>query len=192
MSQETVPIEMPFGNYALQGMSEIALPDPLPILPLAPAWKYVFILLTAYLVYRIVKQTIYAVNNRYRKQAKQQLMLLAANTPSHAGLSDMAQLLKGTSLYVFERDQIASLTGRQWFDLLNQQANQEVFDDETVNLLSANLYKKPSEEVDAAKWQQIVSQITTWLTVHPYTGVRPLVKPITLPSLKLLRGQKDV
>ena len=191
MTKETVPIEMPFGNYALEGISEISLPDPLPILPLAPAWKYVFIVLALWLFYVAVKKTVYWLNNRYRKQALLKLEAITQQEPSIQSVSAVGQLLKGTSLYVFTREQIASLTGKAWLEQLNTQAQTPVFDENSQTLLGASLYMRDQQAISTSQWQALIEQTTIWIKTHPYTGVKPIVKPIKLANPFLARGQQD-
>lgn len=189
MSKTSLPLEQPFGNYAVQGLAEFPLPDPLPFLPFAPAWKYVFLLLALYSLYRLVTFTVYKMNNRYRKQALIQVGMLANQAPSQEGLSELAQLIKGTALYVFKRDEIASLTGKAWFDLLNKQAQLDIFDEHTSALLGANLYQVSQNQVTTNQWQMLIGQTQQWLEVHSYTGVQPLVKPLKKLLQQLIRGQ---
>ena len=191
MTNETVPIEMPFGNYALEGISEISLPDPLPILPLAPAWKYVFIVLAIWLLYLAVKKTVYWLNNRYRKQALEELSAIVKEAPSMRSVSAVGQLLKGTSLYVFNREQIASLTGKAWLEQLNEQAKNNIFDESSQTLLGNSLYMRGQQAISSSQWQALVEQSITWIKTHPYTGIKPLIKPLKLPKLHLARGQQD-
>jgi len=191
MANETVPVEMPFGNYTLEGISEIPLPDPLPFLPLAPGWKYVFITVFIWLAYLTIKRVIYWQNNRYRKQAKMQLDHIASQGPSQHGLSMIAQLLKGTSLYVFSREVVVAETGNAWFDLLNSHSKQNIFGENTRYLLGAALYQRNEIVCDEKQWQGLVAQVVKWIDVHPYTGVRPLVKTMRLSQWLQMRGQKD-
>ena len=177
-------INQSFGNLALTNFNEAPMPETLPILPFAPGWSYLAIIFITWLIIFIIQKLIYQINNHYRKSA---LLALAELTNSslteQARLYQLAELIKGTALYIFPREIIARQTGKDWFNFLNTHNKKQVFDSNAHQLLGDNLYQVPKEACTEKQWHSLIEQTKLWIQQHPYEGVNPVIKPFSLLNL---------
>jgi len=160
-----------FGNLAIKGISEVALPDSVSYFPQTSGWKIVGLAIFLWAVYKSYQATKQWWHNRYRRDALKKVeALLHQNTQAEVlGIDVLAELsvvLKATALQVYPRRQIAELSGAAWLQFLNQHAGYTAFDQSAMNLLSTFVYQKPSQ-VDEKALEHLAGQITTWIKQHP-------------------------
>jgi hypothetical protein len=103
---------------SLQNLNDIILPAAVSWWPLAPGWYVLAALLLVVLLvwlYRSIRRYRF---NRYRRQALIELNQLKQLQPV-AAVKGLPELLKRTALAVFPRQQVASLSGKEWSDFLD-------------------------------------------------------------------------
>lgn len=133
-------------NPALQQLKDIHLPQAVHMWPMAPGWLVLYVLLIATVLYAIYfwyqsKRKKYTVKFALAKLDKLE-QLLAKNPEKINIAAEISTLLRRTALYYFRREEIASLTGKQWLDFLNRSGETTHFTQETKRLLTDAPYQK--------------------------------------------------
>jgi hypothetical protein len=105
-----------WGNYAIRGIVEIELPDPVSLLPQTPGWWALLALACALLLRWGWRRLRRWQHNRYRREALSSLGRL--ETRFSAGdtsvLLELAPLLRATAVHASSRQAIASASGDDW------------------------------------------------------------------------------
>jgi len=112
-----------FGNYMLNGLQEISLPQPPSYQPQTIGWAILAGIITLGLIGWGVQRYRLWFRNRYRRAALQRLAQLEslaqqASTQA-AALQALSGLLKQTALAVYPREQVAHLSGEDWLNFLD-------------------------------------------------------------------------
>lgn len=162
---------------SLQNLNDIVLPEAVGWWPLATGWYFLFgllLIILGWFAYTSVRRWI---NNRYRRAALQQLQLLAEDIRNSdkrdTGLRQIPVLLKRTALSVYPRGQLASLTGKNWYDFLNSKVSKPTFTETTANLLDEISYSVGDlRKVDTKAADNLLNASHHWLKHHrPETGM---------------------
>lgn len=156
---------------SLQNLNAIVLPAPVDWWPLAYGWYVVFgivLIAIGWFGYRWVQHWI---SNRYRRAALQELQLLAEDIQSEvkrdACLRQIPILLKRTALSAYPREQVASLSGQDWFDFLNSNARKPSFTASTLNTLDKISYSSGElGEIDTQAITALLNASRQWLNHH--------------------------
>ena len=116
---------------SLQNLNDIVLPATVDWWPLAPGWYLLFSILliaVAWFGYRSLKRWL---DNRYRRAALEKLSMLTEDIQSQAtrdsSLRQIPILLKRTALSAYPRNQVASLSGKDWHVFLNSKLGNPLF-----------------------------------------------------------------
>ena len=160
------PLPEVFGNYALGGFVEVASPGAISWLPQTPGWLWLGLVLLAVLLRYSWKRLRYWYRNRYRREAAVRLQQLATNAEQGepALIAQINRLLKLTALAAFSREQVASLSGEDWVDFLNQQCASPPFSAAQGRLLAVGAYCTPA--VRANSGQALIGACLTWVREH--------------------------
>jgi hypothetical protein len=109
--------------------------------------------------------------NGYRRVAKSALVKIRQNL-NHEGKSQaimsVATLLKRAALTAFPRNRVASLSGRQWLDFLDEAGGDSIFSASSRDLLLKSVYQ-PREGIQALSLTQIAElchQAEVWISSH--------------------------
>lgn len=105
-----------FGSDRMWGLKELPLPEPVSLLPATPGWLAVAGILLAIAAWCGVRIWRRWQRGLYRREALRQLERIGAEA---AALAELPELLRGTALLAFPREEVASLRGRAWVDWLN-------------------------------------------------------------------------
>jgi len=110
-----------FGNYLIQGIDEIILPEPVSWWPSAAGWKILAAILVLWFIYVCARWLKYQWRNRYRRVALRQLNQLQkqAGNNLQAVVAQLPYFIKVTALQTYPRHQVASLSGRKWLAFLD-------------------------------------------------------------------------
>lgn len=161
-----------FGNPVLEGLSEVILPVPVGLLPLAPGWAYVGVLLLLLMALAVYRGFRRWWRNRYRRAALAELDCIASKQQLPvARLHALAVLVKATALQIYPREDIAVLTGVDWIDYLNSRAGYVAFSEQAGLLLGQSLYDARSETLSREALDNLIHQIHRWLRRHPLPAV---------------------
>jgi hypothetical protein len=156
---------------SLQNLNDIVLPATVGWWPLAPGWYFLIGLLLialAWLCYRSLQRWN---NNRYRRAALTELQLLEQDTQNaekrDSSLRQLPVLLKRTALSAYPRNQVASLSGDDWYGFLNSQVKKPAFTDPTISLLDHLAYSTGHlGSVDPQATSALFEAIKHWLGHH--------------------------
>ena len=159
------PLPEAFGNYALGDFVEVASPGPISWLPQTAGWWWVGALLLVLLARYSWQRLQHWYRNRYRREAAAQLQQLAKTNDPTTLVAALNRLLKRTALAAFSREQVASLSGQDWVNFLNDKCAAAPFSPEQGQLLAIAAYSNnPSMTPDTA--QQLLAACLTWLGEH--------------------------
>jgi len=162
---------------SLQNLNDIVLPPSVSWWPLASGWYLLLALLLAALAWFVYRSIRRWIDNRYRRAALYELQLLtqAIQNPEkrNASLRQLPVLLKRTALSVYPREQIASLSGDDWYDFLNSQLDSPAFTEPDRRLLESISYSTSDLSiVDSRAENALMEAIKHWLNHHQGPGRR--------------------
>jgi hypothetical protein len=163
---ELPPLPDIFGNYAIRGIVEVLPPGPISWFPSTIGWKLLLAMLLAATGYRLWKYWRYWRRNRYRAAALANLKRYRAeNLAPEVELVRIAGLLKATALQVFPRQEIASLSGENWLQWLDESTERVIFSAPSRELLRDALYRgtAPDTTIDLAT---LCRESADWIRGH--------------------------
>ena len=139
---------------SLDNLRDIVEPAPVPWWPLAFGWWALTVVLVALGLVAVVKAAIRWQFNAYRRAALRELESADSD-------ADVATILKRTALSVFPREQVASLSGTQWHQWLEQTGGQP---------LSGPVAERLSESVfactESEKSPALQAFVANWIRTH--------------------------
>ena len=156
---------------SLQNLNDIVLPEAVGWWPLASGWYFLLGFLLIILVWFIYTSIKHRINNRYRRTALHQLQLLAPEVNKadkrDSVLRQIPILLKRTALTAYPRRQLASLTGKNWYDFLNSKVGTPPFTESICNSLDNISYSVGSlDSVDTEAASELMKACKHWLKHH--------------------------
>lgn len=111
-------------STSLNLLHEIVEPAAASWWPPAPGWRILLAVGALLVIVGLLKTIVHWQRNRYRREALQLLRKLAAPREEAAAerqqLAAIAELLKRTALTAYPREQVATLTGSDWFAFLDR------------------------------------------------------------------------
>ena len=161
-----------FGNYMLNGLREISLPEPPSYLPQTIGWAILGgIMLVALMLWGIILYQSWR-RNRYRRLALLRLQELEqgayqADTQATT-LKELPILLKQTALAAYPRKQVASLSSDRWLTFLDNTYNGQGFTQGEGHLLAEIAYQ-PAEaiaQLPSEKVSNLISLVRNWIAHH--------------------------
>lgn len=161
---------------SLDHLHDIVMPPPVSWWPLASGWYWILVFVLFLFLVQLAKWFIHWQHNLYRREALAELSRRETEleNPAHraAALLELSELLKRTALTTFPREQVASLTGKEWFDFLDQTARTPVFcDGHGAMLESAIRDPRVAASLDEGKLRELVSIVRDWIAHHE-TAIR--------------------
>jgi len=160
--------DVPLQNIPLR---DIHLPEAIGWWPLAIGWWLlpVVIFLCVFAVYQFLKHKKQAERRAYRKMALKELQSIKSafkdNENSVELIRAISALLRRIALSYLPREKIASLTGEQWIQQLNQLSSQHVFSHEIGNLLE----KAPYMAQIQFESNELIQLCDEWIKLLPAT-----------------------
>jgi hypothetical protein len=105
-----------WGNYAIRGIVEVEVPEPVSLLPQTPGWWLLLALALLALLRFAWRRLRRWQRNRYRREALQMLAGLRArfDAGDDSALLELAPLLRATALQASTRTVVASARGGDW------------------------------------------------------------------------------
>jgi hypothetical protein len=150
----------------LQNLNDIVVPGPMAWWPLAPGW-YVLgaIALTAFVVVAF-RQWRRWQQNLYRRQAMLELSSIRERASAES-FQQLPVLLKRAALSVWQRKEVAALTGLAWHRFLDESAGMDRFCSGAGDTLEALAYAGSDEALPAdLELQQVLEAAEFWLKNH--------------------------
>jgi len=156
---------------SLQNLNDIVLPPSVEWWPLASGWYFLLgLLLIAFgwYSYRAARRWI---SNRYRRAALCELKLLQEaaqdGADQAASLRQLPALLKRTALSAYPRKQVASLSGKDWFDFLNSTLNKPVFNKSiSISLEQLSYSKDQLSVIGPQAATELIAASAQWMKNH--------------------------
>ncbi|MES2216965.1 MAG: DUF4381 domain-containing protein [Pseudomonadota bacterium] len=130
----------------LQQLKDIHLPQHINMLPTAPGWIILYVILlvlTSYLIYVWYKHIKRKATVKFALAKLNKLKDSSVATPENIHIAvEISALLRRTALYYFRREEIAGLSGNAWLEFLNRSGNTTQFTEATGRLLIDAPYRK--------------------------------------------------
>ena len=157
-----------FGNRVIHGIDEILLPCDISLLPTAPGWQFLGMLIGIYVFYRTIQFSRLWFKNRYRRVA---LNAIAERGRHNSSPIDVAGklpfYLKATALQAYPRQQIAAMSGQQWLSFLDSQSEGVYFSGPIgVKLLSIAYQAKSDWHLTTDEAESLIRMSQTWIKHH--------------------------
>jgi hypothetical protein len=147
------------------------MPVPTGWWPLASGWHVLAGLLLIFLCWFVYKSVTNWKANRYRRSALSELEALSEGIQNPAGrnssLRKIPALLKRTALAVYPRNEVAMLTGEDWFQFLNSTVKKQPFTEHTFNTLNHISYTTGDlNDVNGEAANALLDACRQWLKHH--------------------------
>jgi hypothetical protein len=151
---------------SLSNLHDVALPAPVDLWPLAPGWYVVAVVTSALSLYLIWRGWQSWRRNRYRGQALRELERIRQRAEGR-GLDDVPVLLKRAALSAWPREQVAALTGPDWYRFLDGSAGTDRFRSGAGVLLERLAYPSSAGgALSAAEEITLLDAVGDWLKRH--------------------------
>ena len=156
---------------SLQNLNDIVMPASIGWWPLATGWYFLLGLLLIVFVWSAYHLMQHWLKNRYRREALHELQLLEKSiqnsTQRDASLRQIPVLLKRTALSAYPREQVASLTGKDWISFLNSCLKNVTFPEPIAGTLEQLAYSTGTlDSIDLASSTALLSASRLWLKEH--------------------------
>ncbi len=159
---------------SLQNLNDIVLPAAVGWWPLASGWYFLlgfFLIALGWFGYRSLRRWIH---NRYRRAALQELTTISESLECESQrthkLRQIPGLLKRTALSAYPRNEVASLSGKDWYGFLNSTLATPLFTDDVTNTLDTISYTTGAlNAVDSSSAQNLLSVGRQWVKQHQPT-----------------------
>lgn len=161
----------PAAAKALEGLTDISMPQPVSWMPQTWGWAVLAGLLTVMLAWTLWKVHRHREANRYRAEA---LAALAGLSPRlddpgsrAAALGDIGVLLKRTALAVFPRDEVADLSGARWVAFLDRHGR-ATMPARVSTVLDDLEYQRPDAlaAISAEQAREVLDAARMWVKEH--------------------------
>jgi len=181
---------------SLDRLHDIIVPASVPWWPPAPGWYWVLGFVLVLLLVLVFRAFTRWQRNRYRREALAELAreAEALRTPERRAstLLALSELLKRTALTAFPREQVATLTGPEWFAFLDGTAKGSSFSGALGPMLEKAVYDPRSAgALEEQQLHELVQALRRWIKEHKpeiewkeakATKIGPTDQPL-LPSL---------
>ena len=156
---------------SLQNLNDIVMPATTGWWPLASGWYVLAVLVLICLSWFAIKSVIEWKANRYRRSALTELEVLSEGIQNPPGRSSSLRkipaLLKRTALAAFPRNEVAMLTGEDWFRFLNSTIKKQSFTENTFNTLNHISYTTGDlDNINGEAANALVDACRRWLKHH--------------------------
>jgi len=151
---------------SLQNLNDIVVSAPAAWWPLAPGWYLLAACLVALLVFLALHQGRRWRQNRYRRQALQELSSI--REAGAAGRArELPALLKRTALSAWPRASVASLSGAAWHRFLDETAGMDSFRAGSGATLDSLAYAgRDQPALPEADVKKAIDAAELWLKSH--------------------------
>lgn len=152
-------------------LRDIHLPEAVSWWPPAIGWWLlpVILVLIALLFYKLNKMRLLRKQTAYRKMAQTELDMIRKQfndkQDSAELIRSVSTLLRRIALSYMPRETIASLTGKQWINQLNDLASEKIFTHEIATLLEQAPYRQHSD----FNQDELLNTCKKWIDALPAT-----------------------
>ncbi len=151
---------------SLQNLHDIVPPAAVPWWPPATGWTVLAGILAVGLLVGTFLWLRRYQRNRYRRAALSQLRLIRLQGESDTGVGarELSGLLKRTALAAWPREQVATLSGSEWLNFLQQSMTRANMGESLGRSLQETVYQRkklPLEEFEA-----MCTSAEDWIRLH--------------------------
>jgi MYXO-CTERM domain-containing protein len=159
-----------WGNYAIRGIAETAVPDPVSLVPQTPGWWLLLALALAGAAHWIRRRVHDHRRNRYRREALTQLQRLQRRyrDGDQQSLRELAPLLRATAMQALGNRELANTSGKAWEQALGELAPGVSPPPvrELNQLAYAPLPATNNTPESAARVDALFAQLRRWIECH--------------------------
>ena len=147
-------------------LRDIHLPDPVSWWPPAMGWWFLLLasVLVLWLLYIIIRKLLKPV---LKKSAKAELAVVIAAYQQHQNkhllIQQLSILLRRIGISYLPRNEIAGVSGMQWYEKINQLASNNQFSDDMIQLLSRGPYQQ-NPQLDEHSINTLIDQTEHWVS----------------------------
>lgn len=161
----------PDNPASLENLNDIVMPADVGWWPLAGGWYALAAVVIILLAWYIIKSVKDWKANAYRRAALAELQSLVDNAGDQdsraAGLRKLPALLKRTALSVYPREDVAALSGDDWFRFLNSKVSKPSFSPQAFDLLNRVAYTTGDlTDIGDDAVRSLVDACKSWLKHH--------------------------
>ncbi|MCF6225613.1 MAG: DUF4381 domain-containing protein [Xanthomonadales bacterium] len=161
---------------SLQNLNDIIMPAEISWWPLASGWYFLLTLLLVLGIWLVFHLHANWIKNQYRREALLQLQQLENGIENTANrdtsLRQIPSLLKRTAVSAYPREQVASLTGKQWSDFLNTTLKKPAFNPAASAALEKIAYSGGSlNAINSESVLALINACRYWLQHHQSEGL---------------------
>ncbi|MDX0455083.1 hypothetical protein BMJ34_16515 [Sinorhizobium medicae] len=172
---DPTPAPDPMLAATLRQMADIALPPPVSMLPATWGWAALFGLVALVLAAVLWHRLRQYKRNRYRREALAELSRFEKEVDQPSGrrhaMQSLPALVKRTALAAWQRETVASLSGKEWSDFLEAHAGRARIDGEAYRFFAESEYRPATlAAMDEATARQRLAAARQWIEGH---NVRP-------------------
>jgi hypothetical protein len=168
MLQSAAPVAPAQQAQQTLQLEDIHLPASPTLWPPAPGWWIAFALLLAVIGFSGVRAYRYRKIRRQRQHILNALKVLQQDLAQQAdpeAFVSINQLLRRLALMFYPREQVASLTGRDWLEFLDRSGNTHDFTQGMGRLLGDAPYQNQlPENIDIAGFSAVVERWVKQMT----------------------------
>ncbi|PHS15358.1 MAG: hypothetical protein COA86_14170 [Kangiella sp.] len=157
-AQQAPPVNSaPAQSSPLDNLRDIHLPENIDQFPSAIGW-WVLLGILIYIIGFIIFKTIKKHRAlRYLRTAKLELISLSEQPANNVSLSQLSALLKRVCLIYYPSNSVASLSGHAWWDFVNNEAGQKIYNEDDIKQLSQSRYQKDSA-IDKTEYTKLIEK----------------------------------
>lgn len=154
------------GNLA--NLHDIVLAPPVSWWPPAPGWYVLAFVIAALVIALAWRARRRWLARRYRVQALTELRAIRLDpTDPATAAANMMTLLKRTALAAYPRQQVAGLSGADWWSFLDQGIGGEDFRERLGPVMSGLVYSDTrNADATAADIEQLAAAAERWIRSH--------------------------
>ncbi|WP_116368323.1 DUF4381 domain-containing protein [Parahaliea mediterranea] len=155
---------------SLANLHDIVVPAPVPLWPPAPGWLWLLGFVAIALVWLALRAFSRFQRNRYRREALAELAALrAGEQPPATRLAGLSIVLKRTALTAYPRQDVAQLTGADWFRFLDETGGTafnsglgQALEDSTYRAANGN----GNGDGDTGQLERLFAETAHWIRRH--------------------------
>ena len=153
-----------FGSDRMWGLKELPLPEPVSWWPQTIGWYLLAVLILLWLSWWCFRSYKRYQANQYRRDGL--INLERMRIDGHL-LVKLPQLLRYSALQSAPRQNVASLSGAQWIDWLNESANDELFTISDDQLMQQLAYQPEyQQQISQARIDRLIDASQKWMKSH--------------------------
>lgn len=174
----------------LDNLRDIHLPDSIDQFPSAIGWWILLVIvlfILSFIIFKIIKKHKAL---RFLRTAKLELNLLSQQPANNESLSQLSALLKRISLIYYPSSIIASLSGRAWWDFLNNEIGENIYSEDDITRMSQSRYQK-NATFDKDEYSKLVAKTEKCVELIVRKAIKKKFKYRSVQNQDFVRGVEE-